>query len=153
MNIQEIDKKIIDFIQDGYLYIWDRFGITLGHLLSVYGLILLSYDLIPFTTILDIVVDVAQILYGVYRSNLQINKNYAEINSTAEWFRGFVGTCMRILWWFIFFLYVRACYLGIGDFHTIAGIANWIVLYLWCVKVRDRDPSNVTKLKFAHVRN
>lgn len=131
--LRAIDLKIIEFFQNAYLWLLDRTGITVGDLQTGVVIIILPFDGLKFSTVFVIVLT---ILVCQFRAMLQRKGQFDIININAE---------VQSSSWF--YIILRLVFLP--TFAGVAGIGGFflgIVIYLYCVKIRKRDPDRFKKL-------
>ena len=132
------DKRIVDHVNDMYLAVWDLTGATVGDCLTVIDLIALVV-LYPTTTMGWILFF---ILFAVDRFfDLIQRKDLSYWNVNAEWFRSMSALRYGMIAIAIFDGVSR------GRVEFIVGCV--LTQYLFCCRVRERDPDRFKKRKLA----
>lgn len=135
-RIVELDAKLIDLAQDGYLWMFDRTGIYLGTCQAL--LLLAAQPFLPKQDAFSIGFAAIIMLSLAWRYHLQQRAMYAVANAIARSFR---DTPWR--WPFIVFMLTVAA-LPPYDWHAVAAILELLNLtYLSCVQIRERQPKDL----------
>lgn len=133
------DTRIVDHVNEMYLTVWDLTGATVGDCLTVIDLIALAL-LFPTTTMGWI------LFFGVFAIDRAFDfiqrKNLSYWNVNAEWFRSM--SALR----YVMIAVAIVDGLSRGRVEFIVGFI--LTQYLFCCRVRERDPDRFKKRKLAN---
>ncbi|WP_141098530.1 hypothetical protein [Rhodoblastus acidophilus] len=132
------DKRIVDHVNDMYLAVWDLTGATVGDCLTVIDLVALVV-LFPTTTIGWILFFCVFAIDRAFDFIQRKNLSYWNVN--AEWFRSMSG--LR----YVMIALAIVDGLSRGRLEFVIGCV--LTQYLFCCRVRERDPDRFKKRKLA----
>ena len=147
--IQDADKKLIDFLQEVYLFFYDLTGVTVGVVLFVNMLI---------TNLLFLTTEGEDFVFGFisffltfmyYAMHMiQVEEKIKLFNAAAiNWGNQYL---VRVSWWFLtLFLFAVPAVL-IGKWSPLFIMFPYtLAMYLPAVKIRERDKDRFKIVKWA----
>jgi hypothetical protein len=142
--VRKFDDAIIDIFTDGYLWLWDRTGIYLATIMF-WGIILFTgISLITSKLpVLDIIIALVWIIMILPYYIFQKEGNLTVVNSMSRRWRYSFGRSMAYA--LQIGMLVGGFYMG--DNHLPITLSVWLVQYLLCVQIRDREPKSFFEMK------
>lgn len=151
--MQWIDEWLIKHCQEGYNYIWDRWGVRIGTILGIAycfwivgtGTQAKSAGAWVFIGIIGLM----GLVMGAYRCSQQDEGKFREINDTANETQNSIPLRFMRLFFPLFFV---ADYFNSDIKGAVITASLLVAMFAFCLKVRERDESRFKVHKLAPER-
>lgn len=134
--IGTLDTKMLELVQEGYLWLWDRTGATVG--MCIFPIVMpgVFFDTGNSSLWLRLLIGLLMTVF-LFGSHVVQTESLLRHNAFArQWRDSFLrGVCLSYA--------MAALAINVITGHPVSfafNLLNVLVAYLWCVQVRDREP-------------